>query len=131
MEVRGELVWFSILKRIMLRTIVNHKHSSEKEIPHSIYSLFTVTLLRCSSRADPFFMDEDGEDDNQQVKMPEDQSTPIIQGNALLSSLIATSSSRAVTDGKGPSQSGDDKSSETEDPNWEWDGTVDEDAHLD
>jgi len=80
---------------------------------------------------DPFFMDEDGEDNNQQVKMPEDQSTPILPGNALLSSLIATASTRTVTDGKGPSQTGDEKSFEIEDPNWEWDGTVDEDAHLD
>ncbi|VEU37357.1 unnamed protein product [Pseudo-nitzschia multistriata] len=50
--------------------------------------------------------------------------------NSQLSELLAKASSRSATDGLGPTPSQRSTVSNNNDSDWEWDGTVDEDAHL-
>ena len=61
------------------------------------------------------------------------QEPSILPDAAHLNAFIAKASSRSVTDGKGPSPKlniPEKSPSDVNDSNWEWDGTVDEDAHL-
>mmetsp|Transcript_26433 Transcript_26433/g.72692 ORF Transcript_26433/g.72692 Transcript_26433/m.72692 type:complete len:158 (-) Transcript_26433:5504-5977(-) len=81
---------------------------------------------------DPFFMDEDHESDERSVKT-EDHDATVLDQNSHLSSLIAKASattSRSATDGLGPTPRQKESASNDDDKSWEWDGNVDEDAHL-
>lgn len=82
---------------------------------------------------DPFFLDEEDESDERNEKAEENDTSMLLQ-NSHLSSLIAkassVSSSRSATDGLGPTPMQSKNTSKNDDENWEWDGSVDEDAHL-
>jgi hypothetical protein len=71
---------------------------------------------------DPFFLDVP---ENEEIAKETTESN-----KRLLVDCMSSLDSRRVTDGQGPTpQIRNEKVSE--DDNWEWDGTVDEDAHLD
>ena len=95
---------------------------------------------------DPFFLSEEDEDDDSDLSSREDEDEDVLDAMAGLSSqdqimfmsAAAETSERFATDGLGPSSSRrqtdnfeNQKKSDAADETWEWDGTVDEDAHLD
>jgi len=83
---------------------------------------------------DPFFMDEEEKSEEQvsdeRVKMAESQDAATLLENSHLGALLAKAGARSATDGKGPTPKESNTVAIKEEPDWEWDGTVDEDAHL-
>ena len=95
---------------------------------------------------DPFFLSDEDEDDDSDAASGEDETENALDGMSGLSShdqmifmtASAEASKRFATDGLGPSSSRrqtDDfekqKESDSADETWEWDGVINEDAHLD
>lgn len=76
---------------------------------------------------DPFFMD-DGEE--REAKMAEIESS-MVPKELQLGTVIEKTDKESFPNGKGPTRIQDDIDSDKPDPDWEWDGIVDEDAHLD
>ncbi len=75
---------------------------------------------------DPFFLD----DEESEIKMEKKESV-VLPENLGSAASIFEAVERSVTDGKGPSpKKKDNDPIESKSSDWEWDGTVDEDAHL-
>jgi len=67
---------------------------------------------------DPSFLDDDDENEVKMAKLD-------------LGEFNKKANKQSVTDGKGPTQMQDKNMAEKTDPDWEWDGIVDEDAQWD
>jgi len=74
---------------------------------------------------DPFFL----EDEEIEAKITEKE-TAASSEKMDFSAPPTETNERFVTDGQGPSPRKDETKSDDSDPEWEWDGTVDEDAHM-
>ena len=75
---------------------------------------------------DPFFLD----DDESEMKMAKKESV-VVPEKLDSAASIFKAVERSVTDGKGPSpRKKDNDPIESKSSDWEWDGTVDEDAHM-
>lgn len=87
--------------------------------------LFLGTKFVCIfSVSDPFFLDDDESEVNTATK------ESAVLPEKLDSGMFPKIDKRSVTDGKGPSPRTDKKNEHVSDSDWEWDGTVDEEAHL-
>ena len=76
----------------------------------------------------------DEEENNEEVKKPDKEDSlaanAMLAENSPLISLLAKASSRSAMDGKGPLPKQINVVSDNRDGDWEWDGVVDEDAHM-
>jgi hypothetical protein len=92
---------------------------------------------------DPFFLMEDDDDNDDEKETgndgTDDPSSPALTAEFLMAAASLSTDSpvaRFVTDGLGPSPKMKPASAtadpeKREDDDWEWDGTINEDAHLD
>lgn len=90
---------------------------------------------------DPFFLGVDDEDEtieNEAANTSQDDNEidqiPVLSAEFMMAAAFLSSNSpadRFVTDGLGPSPKSQPPKTEDKTDDWEWDGTVDENAHLD
>jgi len=77
---------------------------------------------------DPFFLDDENNDDEEsEVKMAEKKSLVVPDFGSFLTDVNKSS----FPDGKGPKPRQEEKKSDNTGKKWEWDGIVDENAHMD
>ena len=87
--------------------------------------LFILTTnIRMDSFLDPFFLD----DEESKVKMANKESA-ILPEKSVSDASPKKADKRSATDGMGPTPRKNDNPDKS-DSAWEWDGTVDEEAHL-
>mmetsp|Transcript_21916 Transcript_21916/g.46102 ORF Transcript_21916/g.46102 Transcript_21916/m.46102 type:complete len:111 (-) Transcript_21916:3305-3637(-) len=102
--------------------------------PHPHLLIVVHFICSRTHTTDPFFMDEEEKSEEQvsdeRVKMAESQDAATLLENSHLGALLAKAGARSATDGKGPTPKESNTVAIKEEPDWEWDGTVDEDAHL-
>jgi hypothetical protein len=83
---------------------------------------------------DPFFLtDDEDENDFEQMQNEEDEPAPSLSSEFMMAAAMMTPTSpvnRFVTDGLGPTPRKKEEKVKRLDDGFEWDGTVDEDAHL-
>jgi hypothetical protein len=102
-----------------------------------------IAMFDTIFHSDPFFLSDDDDNENDAIqKMVTTKDSLTIDGNSSsgISDLLASIAmmpetslvSRFVTDGQGPTpRSRDNINVKPTSDKWEWDGTVDDDAHLD
>jgi hypothetical protein len=78
---------------------------------------------------DPFFLSDGDDDDDQQSSTDTDNDLAMMSSAAGVPNAVDTLEDRYVTDGKGPMPN--TRKEEPRGDGWEWDGIVDENAHMD
>lgn len=95
---------------------------SAKLIPSFLFIL--PTKIRMDSFLDPFFL----QDEESEVKMATKESE-MLPEKSVSGASPKKADGRSATDGMGPTPRKNDNVDRSS-PEWEWDGTVDEEAHL-
>ena len=87
---------------------------------------FTVLISLYLSCLDPFFLDDD-EETNVQV---EEKQSPVPPQKLNFNEILDQARKNSATNGMGPTPRETKITVEQNELDWEWDGIVDEDAHL-
>ena len=94
---------------------------------YAAFPLPSRKYLICSF-SDPFFLDDE-EASTVEIVKGEKESTPW-PGTLDQGTLSVQANKFSATDGNGPTPRKSENTVENNDSDWEWDGTIDEDAHL-
>lgn len=76
---------------------------------------------------DPFFL----EDDDQETVQMDEKRSPVPPQKLDVNEVLDQARKNTATNGMGPSKKVDKTAVKQNESDWEWDGIVDEDAHLD
>ena len=118
------------VSRIVFKIYIPGAFTGTKPTNSARLTLLFIVLGHTSTNnsllLDPFFLD----DDESEMKMAKKESV-VVPEKLDSAASIFKAVERSVTDGKGPSpRKKDNDPIESKSSDWEWDGTVDEDAHM-